>query len=112
MRSVRSHLIVSPVAHDLLLIDLPALPVDRRHEVVTFACRRIDHLPTPTKVGVLAVAMVLRCLIAAPGGRRVLGLLAARPVPLLGEYLRLLRSLTAAYVWEHWPATAPDGGRA
>jgi hypothetical protein len=109
MRSVRSHLIVSPVAHDLLRIDLPELPSDRRDEVVAFTCRRIDHMPTPTKAGVLAVALVLRCVIVVPGGRRLLSMLATRPLPLLGEYLRLLRSLAAAYVWEHWPATTPDG---
>ena len=28
---------------------------------------------------------------------------------MLGEYVRLVRSLAYAYVWETWPDTAPDG---
>jgi hypothetical protein len=43
------------------------------------------------------------------GRRRVVRLLAARPLPVVGDYVRLVRSLTYAYVWETWPATAADG---
>jgi hypothetical protein len=111
MRSVRSTPVVSPVAHDLLLLDLPLLPRDHRVEVVTFACRRIDALPGPIKVGVLAVASLVRALVALPGGHRLLIVLAGHPLPLVGEYFRLLRSLSTAYVWETWPDTAPDGAR-
>jgi hypothetical protein len=112
MRSVRSTPVVSPVAHDLLQLDLPSLPRAERDQVVAFACHRIDSLPGPTKVGVLGVAMVVRGAVALPGGHRLLSVLARRPIPVLGEYFRLLRSLTAAYVWETWPDTAPDGARA
>ena len=31
------------------------------------------------------------------------------PLPLLGEYVRLIRSLGYAYVWETWPQTRPTG---
>lgn len=112
MRSVRSTPVVSPVAHDLLLLDLPSLPRADRAQAVAFACRRIDGLPGPIKAGVLGVALVVRGVVALPGGHRLLGALAGRPLPLIGEYFRLLRSLTTAYVWETWPDTAPDGARA
>lgn len=111
MRSVRSTPLVAPVAHDLLRLDLPALGSDRRREVVGFACRRVDELPSTTRVGVLAVASIYRILSTLPGWPRILAGLAGRPLPVLGEYVRLLRSLSAAYVWETWPDTEPDGGR-
>lgn len=112
MRSVRSTSLVAPVASDLLRLDLPALETSRRHEVVTFTCRRIDDLPSPTRAGVLVVAAMYRGLAAVPGWPRLLSFLAERPLPVLGEYVRLLRSLSTAYVWEHWPDTRPDGGPA
>jgi hypothetical protein len=31
------------------------------------------------------------------------------PLPFVGEYPRLMRSLGFAYVWEHWPTTTPTG---
>ena len=35
---------------------------------------------------------------------RLAAFLARRPVPVLGEYVRLVRSLAYAYVWDTWPA--------
>ncbi len=46
-----------------------------------------------------------RCRGVAGGRRTVVGVLARRPLPLLGEYVRLVRSLAYAYVWETWPDT-------
>ena len=42
-------------------------------------------------------------------GRRVARLLAGRPLPVVGDYVRSVRSLCYTYVWETWPATAADG---
>jgi hypothetical protein len=92
------------VAHDL-----PALPADRRAETVAFAGRRIALLPSPIKLGVGMVAIVVDVLGRFVGLGRLVGLLATRPLPLLGEYVRLVRSLAYAYVWDTWPDTEPDG---
>jgi hypothetical protein len=92
------------VAHDL-----PALPADRRAQTVAFAGRRIALLPSPIKLGVGIVAIVVDGVGGLVGLGRLVGLLAARPLPLLGEYVRLVRSLTYAYVWDTWPDTEPDG---
>jgi hypothetical protein len=89
--------------------DLPALPADRRAEVVAFAGRRIDGLPSPMRLGVGFVALVVAAAGRAVGLRRLVGLLARRPLPVLGDYVRLVRSLGYAYVWETWPATRADG---
>ena len=102
---------VSAFCDEQLRHDLPDLPADRRAEVVAFTRRRIAGLPSPMRLGVGAVSV----LVGAAGG--VLGhgattrLLLARPLPVLGEYVRLVRSLAYAYVWETWPATTPAGGR-
>ncbi len=41
--------------------------------------------------------------------RRVAGALAGHPLPVVGEYVRLLRSLAYAYVWDTWPDTSVTG---
>lgn len=107
MPSVRS--VVAPVTEHLLELDLPALPADRRDEVIGFVCSRVRELPDLTRLGVLPVAALFRSTLALPGGDRLVTSLAGRPVPPFGEYVRLLRSLATAYVWETWPDTAPDG---
>jgi len=89
--------------------DLPALPADRRAETVAFAGRRIAMLPSPIKLGVGAAAILVDGLGRVMGPRRLVRLLAARPLPVLGEYVRLVRSLAYAYVWDTWPDTEPDG---
>ena len=43
------------------------------------------------------------------GPTRVTAFVAGRPVPVLGDYVRLLRTLAYTYVWERWPDTDPDG---
>ncbi len=93
----------------LIAFDLPSLPVDRRLEVVAFTGRRIQLLPSPLRLGVGLVAAAVGAIGRVVGTTRVAGFAARRPLPVLGEYVRLVRSLAYAYVWENWPATAAAG---
>ena len=61
------------------------------------------------RLGVVIIATVVRLLLALPGNEAVLRFLARTPLPLLGEYVRMVRSLGYAYIWETWPATHADG---
>ena len=101
------------MGHDLPglpeLSDLPDLPADRRAAVVEFVGRRIRALPSPMRLGVGMVSLVVAGAGRLVGLDRVVGVLATRPLPVLGDYVRLVRSLAYAYVWETWPATAPLG---
>jgi len=101
--------LIAEFSDQVIAADLPALPADRRAEVVAFAGRRIAGLPSPMMLGVGIVAVAVGCLGRVVGLRRLTALLARRPVPLFGDYVRLVRSLSFAYVWETWPSTAPDG---
>jgi hypothetical protein len=92
------------VAHDL-----PELPTDRRRQVVQFATRRIAGLPSPMKLAVGAVATAVGGAGTIAGTGRVAGLLAEHPLPVAGEYVRLVRSLAYAYVWGTWPDTSATG---
>jgi len=109
MRPVPSAPLVGPFADRLLALDLPSLDAERRREVVAFTTRRVDGMPSPMRVGVVSIAAVVRALLLLPGSARVVHLLARTALPLVGEYVRLLRSLGYAYVWETWPGTRPDG---
>ena len=102
---------VQPFADWLLARDLPGLADARRDETVRFVIRRVDGLPTPMALGVAAIAIVSRAVLAVPGGHALLGALAARPLPVVGEYVRLVRSLGYAYVWDTWPDSRSDGSR-
>lgn len=112
MSSVSALPIVGPFAHRLLATDLPSLPTERRNEVVHFIGQRVDIMPSFTRFGVLALGVCFRALLAVPGGWGAARLLMRLPLPFVGEYPRLIRSLSVAYVWEHWPRTAPDGAPA
>jgi hypothetical protein len=101
--------IVGPFAELLLTADLPHLPSDRRAEVVQFVQRRAEAVPSFTRFGVTVMGLLYRALIVVPGGRPVVRLLMSRPLPILGEYPRLIRSLGYAYIWERWPDTLPTG---
>jgi hypothetical protein len=101
--------LVAPVADVILRADLPGLPDDRRDRVVTFIVARCDGLPSVMRVGVAVIASVYRLLLGLPGGAGAVRFLATKPLPLLGEYPRLIRSLAFALVWETWPSTRPDG---
>jgi hypothetical protein len=61
------------------------------------------------RLGVGVVAIVVGAAGRLIGLSRVVRLLAKRPLPVVGDYVRLVRSLGYAYVWETWPATGPDG---
>jgi hypothetical protein len=112
MRSVPSLPLVGPFADRLLSIDFPALDDLRRTQVVAFTAGRVDGMPSVMRVGVFTIAAMVRVVMALPGGGAVVRFLARRPLPLLGEYVRLVRSLGYTYIWETWPDTLPDGGRA
>jgi hypothetical protein len=109
MRQVPALPVVGPFADRLLAGDLPELAPPRRREAVAFVARRVDDLPSFTRFGVLAIASVFRALLAVPGGWTAARLLMALPLPLVGEYPRLVRSLTYAFIWERWPSTTPSG---
>ncbi|MEO5722884.1 MAG: hypothetical protein ABIQ39_13355 [Ilumatobacteraceae bacterium] len=106
MSPVRSHPIVAPFAERLLDSDVPALCAGQRIEVVSFICRRVDELPSFTRFGVFVIGSVFRAILALPRGWSVARRLAGWPLPLIGEYPRLVRSLGYAYIWERWPETS------
>jgi hypothetical protein len=101
--------VVGRFAERLLVADLPDLLPARRREVVAFIAHRVDSLPSFTRFGVLAIGSVFHLLVAVPGGWNAAVVLMRLPLPFVGEYPRLLRSLGFAYVWEHWPSTSPSG---
>src|SRR5262245_33430502 len=96
----------------LVAHDLPDLPDDRRAEVVAFAGRRIAAMPTPMRLGVGVVSLAVESAGRLIGRARLTSLLARRPLPLVGEYVRLVRSLAYARVWDTWPDTTPTGAPA
>jgi hypothetical protein len=101
--------LVADFCEQVLAHDLPDLPPDRRDVTVAFATRRIAGLPSPMKVAVGLVAVGVGGVGTLVGTGRVARLLAARPLPVAGEYVRLMRSLTYAYIWERWPDTSASG---
>ena len=101
--------LIAAFSDEVMSHDLPGLPAERRAAVVAFAGRRIDGLPSPMKLGVGVIAVLVGAAGRLVGLQRIVGLLTRRPLPVLGDYVRLVRSLGYAYVWETWPATGPDG---
>ena len=108
-RHPRLDRIVDPFADALLAADLPNLMGGRRLEVVEFVRRRVETMPSLTRCGVTVIGAIYRTLLVVPLGSFAIRFLLARPLPILGEYPRLIRSLGYAYVWEHWPDTLPTG---
>ena len=96
-------------ADALIAHDLPGLPAARRERSIEFARGRIAVMPGPTRLGVHVIAVAVAALVMLVGAARTARLLAPTTLPLLGEYVRLHRSLVYAYVWETWPDTAADG---
>jgi hypothetical protein len=88
--------------------DFPDLTLDRRTIVVSFVARRLGALPGPMRLGVTVIALSVDVVRRVAGDRLVVRL-SRMPLPLVGEYFRLLRSLSYAYVWETWPDTTPTG---
>jgi hypothetical protein len=103
---------VEPFCHHLLVIDLPALPPERRAAAVAFTAGRVAAMPTPLRLGVGAAAATLNAVGRIAGFGPVARAAARRPLPIAGDYVRVLRSLAYAYVWETWPDTASDGAPA
>jgi hypothetical protein len=101
--------IVGPFADAVLAADLPLLPADRRAEAVQFVQRRVAVIPSFTRFGVTVIGLLYRGLLVAPRGTTIARFLSSQPLPLLGEYPRLVRSLGYAYIWERWPDTMPNG---
>ncbi len=101
--------LVEDFADRLAAVDLPALPAERRAAASAFAGRRFAVLPSPMHAGVSVIAMAVAVAGRIAGGRTVARLLAHHRLPLVGDYVRFVRALTTAYVWETWPSTAADG---
>lgn len=101
--------LVAEFSDGVLAADLPGLPPQRRAQTAAFTERRIAGLPSPMKLGVGAVAIAVGAVGRLVGTARLAHILARHPLPILGDYVRLVRSLGYAYVWETWPSTAADG---
>ena len=110
LRPVPLTRLVEEFTDRLLLVDLPALTAERRGKAVAFTGRRIATLPSPMRFGLTVVAVVVAGAGRIVGLGRVTRFLADRPLPVLGDYVRLVRSLAYTYVWETWPSTTPGGG--
>ena len=89
--------------------ELPGLSPGKRDEIVAFVVARCLGLPSITRFGVAGISLGFGGLFHLPRGRWVLGWLCDHPLPLLGEYPRLIRSLTFAYVFETWPESHANG---
>ena len=61
------------------------------------------------RLGVGAVATIVGGVGRLAGTARVAAVLADHPLPIIGEYVRLVRSLAYAYIWETWPDTSAAG---
>jgi hypothetical protein len=109
LRPVPLPRLVEEFADRLLVVDLPALTADRRGDAVAFTGSRIAGLPSPMRFVIALVAIVVAAVGRLAGIARVARFLAARPIPVVGDYVRLVRSLAYTYVWETWPSTAADG---
>ena len=103
---------VGRFADALLSIDLPDLAPDRRATAVDFIEQRVTVLPSFTRFGVVIIAFTLDAVSRIVGLRRVIAFVGSKPLPLLAEYPRLIRSLAYAFVWETWPATTSTGAAA
>ncbi len=89
--------------------ELPGLDSAHHDPVVAFVQMRCAGLASITRFGVAVIAAIFGLLMSLPGGRRVVAWLCDHPLPILGEYPRLIRSLTFAYVFETWPSAQADG---
>jgi hypothetical protein len=101
--------VVGRFADAVLRADLPELPEDRLADTIAFVVRRVRGMPSPMRLGVGTVAATVGAVGAVVGDRRVAAVLRRFALPLTGEYVRLVRSLAYAYVWERWPSTSAAG---
>jgi hypothetical protein len=100
--------VASPTCNVILAGDLPDLSPERRYVVVALVVDRLGRLPGPTRRGVLIVAFAVN-LLRVVTTDAVISRLSHLPIPVVGEYFRLLRSLAYTYLWETWPDTSPSG---
>jgi hypothetical protein len=96
-------------AGDLLTVELPDLPADRRDDTVAFVCRRAAQVPTPLRLGIGVLTAGVGALQQLTGDERTTRFLRTTSLPFVGELARLVRSLGFAYIWETWPTTSPTG---
>jgi hypothetical protein len=99
-------------ADRLLAVELPDLPEPRRAETVRFVCRRANQVPTPLRLGVIALSTAAGLGERLLGGDRTTRLLQSTPLPFVGELARMVRALGFTFVWESWPDTSPTGAPA
>ncbi len=104
-----SRALVDPFAQRLLSTDLPGLTRAQRDEVSAFAVRRVDGLPSALRIGVTLIAAPMRLIVAVPGSGRIVSWLIRHPLPGVGEYVRMIRSLAYTYIWERWPDASTNG---
>jgi hypothetical protein len=101
--------LIADFCEQVVAHDLPELPPERRRAVVEFTTRRLGGLPSPMRLGVGAVATIVGGVGRVAGTGRVAAVLGDHPLPITGEYVRLVRSLAYAYIWETWPDTSAAG---
>ena len=89
--------------------ELPGLSSEKRDEIVPFVVARCGGLPSITRFGVALISLCFGGMFHLLGGRAVVGWLCDHPLPILGEYPRLIRSLTFAFVFETWPDSQANG---
>ena len=92
--------------------ELPGLRSTQCDAIVPFVSTRCAGLPSVMRFGVAVISVIFGVLLKVPGGHNIVAWLCDHPLPILGEYPRLIRSLTFAFVFETWPDTQVDGGRA
>lgn len=93
----------------ILSTDLPQLEPAKLDEVTTFVEQRIAQLVGPAGTAVRIVRAVMSVLLAPPWRGVTQPFLTRSALPALGDFVRLVRSLGYAYIWEHWPDTMPSG---
>ncbi len=98
-------------ADALLLAELPGLSEPDRAQTVQFVCHRATQLPSPLRLGVIGLSILLASLHRLVDPRRVDDFFRSTTLPLIGELARMVRSLGFAFVWETWPDSDPDGQR-
>ena len=96
-------------AGELLQRELPDLDTPRRTETVGFVVGRVRSLPTPLRLGVTLLVLVMAIARRMVAPERVTVFLCSTRLPLVGELARLVRSLGFTFVWETWPDTSPTG---
>ena len=101
---------VARFADALLSHDLPALDAEPRRQTVASIEKRVAVLPSVTRFGVRLIGAAVDVLMRLVGSGRTIGVVTWKPIPLLSEYPRLVRSLGYAFIWETWTTTRVDGG--